>query len=178
MDSLLSEPPGKPKNTGVSSLSLHQGIFPTQESSALQADFLPAKLLGKTSIQILFNSVKILLIHLSSGQSLPLQEVILDSVNPSPHAGDNLSGVLDFEPHGSTFPTFPPVPEHPCTRARKACPAGGPTCVVHIDLDCWGSSSRTGQRVFWTSWSSLVPHTHPSLAPCPWPVPARQLCAG
>ena len=30
-DSLLSEPPGKPKNTGVDSLSLLQGIFPTQE---------------------------------------------------------------------------------------------------------------------------------------------------
>ena len=31
MYSLPSEPPGKPKNTGVSSLSLLQGIFPTQE---------------------------------------------------------------------------------------------------------------------------------------------------
>ena len=30
-DSLSSEPPGKPKNTGVGSLSLLQGIFPTQE---------------------------------------------------------------------------------------------------------------------------------------------------
>ena len=30
-DSLLSEPPGKPKNTRVGSLSLLQGIFPTQE---------------------------------------------------------------------------------------------------------------------------------------------------
>ena len=30
-DSLQSEPPGKPKNTGVGSLSLLQGIFPTQE---------------------------------------------------------------------------------------------------------------------------------------------------
>ena len=30
-DSLLSEPPGKPKNTGVGSLSLLQGNFPTQE---------------------------------------------------------------------------------------------------------------------------------------------------
>ena len=30
-DSLPSEPPGKPKNTGVSSLSLLQGIFLTQE---------------------------------------------------------------------------------------------------------------------------------------------------
>ena len=31
-NSLLTEPPGKPKNTGVSSLSLLQEIFPTQES--------------------------------------------------------------------------------------------------------------------------------------------------
>ena len=33
VDSLLSEPPGKPKNTVVDSLSLLQGIFPTQESN-------------------------------------------------------------------------------------------------------------------------------------------------
>ena len=32
-DSLSYEPPGKPKNTGVGSLSLLQGIFPTQESN-------------------------------------------------------------------------------------------------------------------------------------------------
>ena len=31
--SLLFEPPGKPKNTGVGSLSLLQGNFPTQESN-------------------------------------------------------------------------------------------------------------------------------------------------
>ena len=31
VDSLLSEPPGKPMNTRVGSLSLLQGIFPTQE---------------------------------------------------------------------------------------------------------------------------------------------------
>ena len=30
---LPAEPPGKPKNTGVGSLSLLQGIFPTQESN-------------------------------------------------------------------------------------------------------------------------------------------------
>jgi len=30
-DSLTAEPPGKPKNTGVGSLSILQGIFPTQE---------------------------------------------------------------------------------------------------------------------------------------------------
>ena len=32
-DSLLSELPGKPMNTGVGSLSLLQGIFPTQRSN-------------------------------------------------------------------------------------------------------------------------------------------------
>ena len=32
-DSLPSEPPEKPKNTGVGSLFLLQGIFPTQESN-------------------------------------------------------------------------------------------------------------------------------------------------
>ena len=32
-DSLPSESPGKPKNTGVGSLSILQGIFPTQEST-------------------------------------------------------------------------------------------------------------------------------------------------
>ena len=31
VDSLPAEPPGKPKNTGVGSLSLLQRIFPTQE---------------------------------------------------------------------------------------------------------------------------------------------------
>ena len=47
-DSLPAEPQGKPKNTGVGSLSLLQWIFPTQEielgSPALQADSLPTVL--------------------------------------------------------------------------------------------------------------------------------------
>ena len=46
-DSLPAEPQGKPKNTGVGSLSLLQGIFQTQESNpgspALQADSLPTE---------------------------------------------------------------------------------------------------------------------------------------
>ena len=33
VNSLLSEPPGKPKNTGVDGLFLLQEIFPTQESN-------------------------------------------------------------------------------------------------------------------------------------------------
>ena len=51
VDSLPAESPGKPENTGVGSLSLPQGIFPTQELNqgppALQADSLPAELPGK-----------------------------------------------------------------------------------------------------------------------------------
>ena len=56
-DSLPSEPPGKPKNTKVGSLSLLQGIFLTQESnpSLLRyrwiADSFPAELVkNKTSL--------------------------------------------------------------------------------------------------------------------------------
>ena len=48
VDCLPAEPQGKPKNTGVGSLSLLQRIFPNQESyrgsPALQADSLPAEL--------------------------------------------------------------------------------------------------------------------------------------
>ena len=33
MDSLPTEPPGEPRNTGVGSLSLHQSVFPTQVSN-------------------------------------------------------------------------------------------------------------------------------------------------
>ena len=45
VDSLPSDPQGKPKNTGVGCLSLLQGIFLTQELNlSLQVDSLPAKL--------------------------------------------------------------------------------------------------------------------------------------
>ena len=51
-DSLPTKPSGKPKNTGVGSLSLLQGVFLTQESNlgspALQADSLPAELPRKS----------------------------------------------------------------------------------------------------------------------------------
>ena len=51
VDSLLSKPPGKPKNTGVGSLSLPSRDLPDPgielESPALQADSSPAELPGK-----------------------------------------------------------------------------------------------------------------------------------
>ena len=51
VDSLPAEPQGKPKSTGVDSLSLLQWIFPTREwnpgSPRLQADSLPNELSGK-----------------------------------------------------------------------------------------------------------------------------------
>ena len=58
-DSLPSEPPGKPKNTGVGSLSLLQGGYPFSllpdpgielGSPALQTDSLPTELPGKPHI--------------------------------------------------------------------------------------------------------------------------------
>ena len=52
-DSLLSEPSGKLKNTGVGSLSLLQGIFPDPGIepglTALQADSLPSEPPAKPS---------------------------------------------------------------------------------------------------------------------------------
>ena len=62
VDSLPSEPPGKPKNTGVDRLSLLQWIFPTQGSNrgkeskpALQADSLPTELRpNKKDLKIFF----------------------------------------------------------------------------------------------------------------------------
>ena len=51
VNSLPADPQGKPKNTGVGSLSLLQQIFLTQESNlespALQADYVPTELSGK-----------------------------------------------------------------------------------------------------------------------------------
>ena len=52
VDSLPAEPPGKPKNTGVGSLTLLQQVFPTQELTRgllyLQANSLPTELSGKS----------------------------------------------------------------------------------------------------------------------------------
>ena len=58
-DSSLTEPPGKPKNTGVGGLSLLQGNFPPQESKlgfpALQADSLPAEPPSKPNVIHTYN---------------------------------------------------------------------------------------------------------------------------
>ena len=55
-ESLPAEPEGKPKNTGVGSLSLRQWIFLTEqiepESPALQVDSLPTELSGKPTSRI------------------------------------------------------------------------------------------------------------------------------
>ena len=50
VDSLPAEPQGKPKNTGVCSLSLFQWIFPTRNGtrvSCIAGRFLPTELSGK-----------------------------------------------------------------------------------------------------------------------------------
>ena len=55
VDSLPSEPPGKSKNTGLGSLSLLQGIFPTQElnQSLLHCRWILYQLSHKRSPRIL-----------------------------------------------------------------------------------------------------------------------------
>ena len=57
VDYFLSEPPGKPENIGVGSLSLLWGNFPTQESNqdhpTMQVDSLPAELPGKPKVKSL-----------------------------------------------------------------------------------------------------------------------------
>ena len=57
-DSSLSGAPRKPKNTGVCSLTLLRGIFPTQESTGsltLQVDSLPVEL-PETPVWYVFHS--------------------------------------------------------------------------------------------------------------------------
>ena len=53
-DSLPAEPPGKPKNTGLCSLSPSPGYLPDlgiePGSPALQADSLPVELLGNSGM--------------------------------------------------------------------------------------------------------------------------------
>ena len=61
-DSLQSEPPGKPKNTGAGSLFVLQGSLPNPGikpgSPALQADSIPAELSGKPISVFQFSSVQ------------------------------------------------------------------------------------------------------------------------
>ena len=101
-DSLPSEPPGKPKNTGVGSLSLLQGIVLTQGlnqpipspgdlsdpgielwSSALHVDSLPDELTGKPIQWIAAAAAKLL-------QSCP---TLCDPTDGSP-PGSPVPGIL------------------------------------------------------------------------------------
>ena len=73
VDSLPAEPQGKPKNTGVGSLSLLRWIFPTQElnQGLLQADPLQTELSGKTTMLLLeTNHTSIKKTHKTKGLSL------------------------------------------------------------------------------------------------------------
>ena len=62
-DSLPSEPPGKPKNTGVGSLIPPPGELPDPGiepgSPALQVDSLPAELPGKLNVELHANMLVI-----------------------------------------------------------------------------------------------------------------------
>ena len=58
VDFLPAEPQGKPKNTGVGSLSLLQLIFQTQVSCIADRFFLPTELSGKPSFKYKMNYFK------------------------------------------------------------------------------------------------------------------------
>ena len=60
VESLPSEPPGKPKNTRVSSLSLLQGIFPTRNRTCIagKLNFLYSRLIIKLHCFSLQNFVE------------------------------------------------------------------------------------------------------------------------
>ena len=85
VDSLPAEPQGKPKNTGVGSLSLLQGIFPTQGS----IPGLPhcRRILYQLSPQ---GSPRILAAAAKSLQSCP---TLCDPIDGSP-AGSPVPGIL------------------------------------------------------------------------------------
>ena len=58
---LPSEPPGKPRNIGVDSLSLLQGIFPNwSRVSCIVGDSLPAELPGKLYYQLIIHKMDML----------------------------------------------------------------------------------------------------------------------
>ena len=69
VDSLPAEPPRKPKNTGVGSLSLLQWLFPTQESN--QRMFINPP---KVSSMWIFRSYNTVKKPVSSGESILFQE--------------------------------------------------------------------------------------------------------
>ena len=84
-DSLPSKPPGTPKNTGVGSHSLLQGIFPTQgtepRSPALQGDSLPAEPPGKPKIMGSLSLLQWIFLTQESNRGLLLHRWILDQLS-------------------------------------------------------------------------------------------------
>ena len=84
MDSLPSEPPGKPQNTGVGSLTLpNPGIEPG--SPALQVDSLPTESPGKLSVYTAAAA--------AAAKSLQLCPTLCDPIDGSP-PGSPIPGIL------------------------------------------------------------------------------------
>ena len=109
VDSLPAEPPGKPKNTGVGSLSLLRGIFPTQESNQgllhWQVDSLPSEPSGKTHGRVFsYNPSQANEAHtvcMSLG-NMVLSEISQTQKQPDIlHLDQVCSSVISFLPHST-----------------------------------------------------------------------------
>ena len=75
-NSLPSEPAGKHKYTGVGSLSLLQGIFPTQQSEHLHCRWILYQLSYQGSPHNLINISKCLIYQLNIAQNFRVQDLI------------------------------------------------------------------------------------------------------
>ena len=108
-DSSPAEPPGKPKNTGVGSLSLLQGIFQTQESNR--------GLLHSRQILYQLSNVNIC--------TLPLVQVTCSPLSPGPQCPAHVSVNSADRQGGSQAPAWA------CSAASFHPPWvswGGPLC--------------------------------------------------
>ena len=129
-DSLSSEPPGKPKNTRVGSLSLLQGNFPTQESN-----------------QGLLHC-RWILYHLSYQRSSSSTPIIFPLILPDVQAGFRKSrGTRDqiANIHWMGFP-------HSSVGKESTCNEGDPSSIP-------GSGRSAGEGIgylFQYSWASFV----------------------
>ena len=98
VDSLPAEPPGKPKNTGVGSLSLLQRIFPTQESN--WGILHSRQILYQLSCQGIPTILKWVAIPSFRGSSQPKDQTQLS------HIAGSLGGIISWSlPKAASPPT-------------------------------------------------------------------------
>ena len=104
VDSLPAEPQGKPKSTGVGSLSLLQGIFPTQE-------------LSRGPLRCRWTLYQ--LSHKGSPRVLEWAASPFSSRSPWPRNWAGVSCVAGEKLDGQTGALLAPLPCHACQRSHQ-----------------------------------------------------------